>query len=739
MSNSDITACKIRPSARLLHTIGRDLVKDHFAALVELVKNSYDADSPDAIIHLKYDETASLLNITISDHGHGMDRDTVVNKWLVPATSDKLSRRTSPNGRPLQGRKGIGRFAAAVLGDRVSLETKVDRQPRIGLSLNFAEFTGDKYLEDIDISLTETKTEEPQGTLISISQDEVDLERLNQLWGENNRHKLLIELRKLLAPVEILKQANSLGYNQKRDPFDIYIRYEGFPSIEDEIAPVKPFNLIDLYDYRIWGSIDENGKAILKFSNQNLPSLPPEEITKRFFIDKPSEQAAPGNIKIDFRVFDRDPDSIEELINRGLQDPLTGEPVGRRKAREILDEYYGVSMYRGQFRIRPYGDQDVDWLELDKKRVQKPSIRVGHNQIIGFVSIEAEEKSNLEEKSARDGLVENRYYAGLKLFLSAALNEIETRRLSYREKSYRGRKVSNIYDAVDDLFDMEPIKTRIDDKIKSLTLDQKDKDSLVDLFSNELQAESIRKTQELNKIKEIIALYQGQATLGKVTHVMLHEGRKHIKVLNEYPPRIVKWIDKLLTEYDQDLRDKLENRATAVSNNAKSLAYLFKKIEPLAVSRRPQPKELNLRKEILSCSDIFESEITSQKIKLTIDIPSDFTFFTTSFDINTIFANLLENSLYWLGVSDQASKEISISYASSQQGDEVWFEDNGPGFQGSNLENMFEPGFSMKPNGTGLGLALAGEAVQRMGGTIQAIDSDKGASFLIIFKGNKNG
>jgi anti-sigma regulatory factor (Ser/Thr protein kinase) len=83
---------KIRPAPRLLRTIGQDLIKDTYAAIVELVKNAYDADSPEAIVRFIYSEEKKRLLIRLEDHGHGMSFDTVVNKWLVPATDDKLIR-----------------------------------------------------------------------------------------------------------------------------------------------------------------------------------------------------------------------------------------------------------------------------------------------------------------------------------------------------------------------------------------------------------------------------------------------------------------------------------------------------------------------------------------------------------------------------------------------------------------------------------------------------------------------
>ena len=106
----------IRPAGRHILTIGRDLIQDPYAAVIELVKNAYDADSPDVTISFEPSEDGGH-RIAVSDHGHGMSRDTVINKWMVPSTSDKEDRGgRSPSGRTMQGRKGIGRYAASVLG-----------------------------------------------------------------------------------------------------------------------------------------------------------------------------------------------------------------------------------------------------------------------------------------------------------------------------------------------------------------------------------------------------------------------------------------------------------------------------------------------------------------------------------------------------------------------------------------------------------------------------------------------
>ena len=137
---TQIEKYSIRPAGRHLLTIGSDLIQDQYAAIVELVKNAYDADSHDVTITIKVSRTRDIFTIVIADHGHGMSRDTVIDKWLVPSTDDKLKRRTSPNGRTMQGRKGIGRYAASILVDDLLLETVTPNREKTEAYVNWNEF-----------------------------------------------------------------------------------------------------------------------------------------------------------------------------------------------------------------------------------------------------------------------------------------------------------------------------------------------------------------------------------------------------------------------------------------------------------------------------------------------------------------------------------------------------------------------------------------------------------------------
>lgn len=739
VSNMTSSVQKIRPAARLLRTIGQDLIKDTYAAIVELVKNAYDADSPEAIVKFTYNKEKSRLIIRLEDHGNGMNFDTVVNKWLVPATDDKLKRKRSENGRVLQGRKGIGRFAAAVLGERILLETTQDGKTT-SLILDMEALKSIQYLDQLELDVSVEDTGKENGTIIEIEKDNVASTDVQEIWTSRQLRKLLVELRSLISPEDIYKAASIQGYEINYDAFDIKLIFQEFPIDEYANREIKilPFPVLDLYDYRISGTVDEKGKAILRFENQNIPSLPPEEFHLKISFDGEGSMDYPGEIYVDLRVYDRDPDSIGNIIKRGLKDPDTGEYVGKQEARRILNEFYGVGIYREQFRIRPYGDPSFDWLALDKKRVQKPAYKIGHDQVIGFVYVHSEEKSGLTEKSARDGLMENQYYSGLVHVISLFVNELEGRRVRYREKAQKGGRNRPIDEEINQLFDFDTVTRKITRELDDLGMPRRDRETVGKVISEALDSEKQKKSNVAKRIKETIAIYQGQATLGKITHVLLHEGRKHIKYISETVPRIIKWAKDLSGASKSELMEKLEDRSGKVISHTKGLSHLFKKIEPLARTRRLPARKYDLHSILDNSFGIFSSEL--EDLSIAHEIHTDVTdvmVMANEMDLITIFSNLIENSVYWLRHKSGEQKMILARIYSDNQDLVVEYSDSGPGFQGDNLDLMFEPGYSMKPDGTGLGLALAGEAIARIGGNIEAKHSDTGAIFTIIFKGNK--
>ncbi len=134
---------RFRPRARLMDTLGRELISSERVALVELVKNSYDADATCVVVTISGDIDASGAIvaesgcISVLDDGHGMDEDRMLEAWLEPATVFRRQRRSRSGGRRVLGEKGVGRFAAAKLGDRLELASKAADGDEVHLELRW--------------------------------------------------------------------------------------------------------------------------------------------------------------------------------------------------------------------------------------------------------------------------------------------------------------------------------------------------------------------------------------------------------------------------------------------------------------------------------------------------------------------------------------------------------------------------------------------------------------------------
>ena len=136
----------IRPAGRHVLTIGKELIQDLHTALIELVKNAYDADATKVSLEFSLIESDNIQVLKISDNGHGMTTDVVLNNWLVPSTDDKLKRKMSPSGkRIMQGRKGIGRYAASILGEDLLLETIDKKGLKTKVYLEWNDFEKAEY------------------------------------------------------------------------------------------------------------------------------------------------------------------------------------------------------------------------------------------------------------------------------------------------------------------------------------------------------------------------------------------------------------------------------------------------------------------------------------------------------------------------------------------------------------------------------------------------------------------
>ena len=722
---------KFRPKARIIHTLGSEIIKDSFAAIIELVKNSYDADAEYVIIKFADLDVKKKASITIADDGHGMTFETVTNVWMIPGTEDKVDRKQSPKGRTFLGAKGIGRLAAGRIGSLLTLETTDKKRNTAILIVNWKDLYGDQFLDEVEFAIDlQNKKKEP-GT-------EIIIESIADEWFyENTIQALVKELRKLLSPVAT-----------KKEKFGIFIDLEncGLPNFQKYHGEIEPFPVLEYFDYRLWGKVKEDGSISLKFQNGILRNLPTENIndeinTKEIeVVLKDDDKLSFGELNIDFRVFDRDPESVEELIKRSKLKDEDGKFLGKREAKKLLDELSGVSLFREGFRLRPYGDTGYDWLELDKYRVQNPALRIGSDQITGYIQVGSEKVSGLVEKSSRDGLFENQNYFDLVKIIRKCLSYLEEKRFDFRKKTGRGRTARDIEGILNEFLNLDKLQNTITKKLKDEDTDKKIISDINQIINKEFGI----KTKEFEKIQDTLALYEGQVTLGKILGVIMHEGRKPVKYIDEQAPRISRWYSHLLKQRILEpeniifSKEEILERLDGLKNEAGLLIALFNKVDPLAVRKRRLTSNILINELIQRTKILFEIELNKYDIDVRANIKGNFFARGTESDIYVILTNLFDNSIYWLSISKKKEKKIEINVFYEDENIIIDFVDNGPGIKEEFIESLFEPGFSTKPRGTGLGLSISGEAASRNGGTIKLMSYKNGAYFrLSLLKGKE--
>ena len=139
-TGSEELSLPFRPRARLLQLLGDELIGSPRLAVFELVKNAYDADA-DTVRVILENIDAPEASIIVEDDGEGMTLDTIRNIWLVPGHDHRARQRAemrrTRKGRLPLGEKGLGRFAAHKLGNRIEVVTRADAQPECVVSIDW--------------------------------------------------------------------------------------------------------------------------------------------------------------------------------------------------------------------------------------------------------------------------------------------------------------------------------------------------------------------------------------------------------------------------------------------------------------------------------------------------------------------------------------------------------------------------------------------------------------------------
>lgn len=724
----------LRPRARIVRTIGDQLISGPEAALIELVKNAYDADSPDVVIKLMpRSQYLPVGAISLSDRGHGMSREDIESRWLEPATDEKALRRTSPKGRRMLGAKGIGRFAASRLGSTTTLRSIIASNRRILeevlVQIDWDAFSGERYLDEVEIPIIGPKKSKAPESGVHLW-----ITDLRDEWTQKRVENLVRELRRLITESDEDGQFSLYldlsEFTNERTGFD---GQSVFKSLNADILAstsdaqngtsntwqVLPFRMQEHADYHLQGKFDLHGNFSGSF---RIDRGDGEESMLR--VEAPPltlEETHCGELDLRIAVYDREADSIESLFRRM---GLDFDRIGIRAARQILTANAGIGIFRNGFRIRPYGEPANDWLGLETRRVQDPSLKFGISQVSGAVQITDEEHSTLIERSSREGLEHNGSFTRLGNLILGVLVHAEQKRQAFREKAGLSRKKRADIQEAKVAASLRAVKRAAE------ALPQKYKSRIEKAIERDIATI----TNTLEEIDEYQKLLQSRASLGLVVAQVIHEGRRILNPMAAAAKILMDNHDRLLDETPRGevLRRQLPAHVQRLHSGTRDMSRLFKRLDPVSGRRRGRPGLFDISAAIQSALSLFGEIIATAQIDVRCEFNESGDAYGYAEDFQAATLNILENAIHWVQINPPNDRHINIRAKRKKRTFEVTIENNGPPIDPDYFSRLFEPGFSLKTDGTGLGLSIAREACRASKGDLQYSEGSHTA-FIITF------
>lgn len=479
----------------VIRQLGEELVPDEMTALMELIKNAYDADASYVKIDICTDGiyTGERLTYTshkgyiiVEDSGVGMDERAIEKSWLTISYSDKrasadgVKKKTAKERTPL-GDKGLGRLSTQRLADYCEIFTVPEKEKnRYHVAFDWRQFDKVERLSQVPVKVERSSAEDKKGTKIVLTNLlSTDVWKGDRLDTFKNKIVQIItpfsEVRKFAVYVTVNGQKvdvmrrldNILSLCQSSYEFDFDGEYLNVSGI------IKPYKLGSgnntkvLDNYRAFVEKDAGEKFseyFFKSKGEDKSFFRPNgkgliAFSKRFSLQNDMAGLALLNGRI------CNPGAFSgKLYDFALTDNFGAVTDVFNSASEYkgyVKTQTGVKIYRDGFAVQPYGFGQNDWLGLGKGQTSGSSFYgLRPENTVGYFSISEGINIHLKDKTDRQGFVENEYQYNFELIAVTYIRKvcdsfIEAVRRSYnafvRENTQKNTGVKTIQQAYSEI------------------------------------------------------------------------------------------------------------------------------------------------------------------------------------------------------------------------------------------------------------------------------------------------
>jgi len=676
-----------RFSTDILRRLGEELNPGAEQGLIELAKNAYDADAGHCTIEFEGIDRKGG-SICIADDGDGMSMESIADGWLMLGRSVKVkSRKRTRLKRIPVGSKGLGRLAALRLATIVDLTTRPRGKPgrAYELQIDWGKFAEVKAVEEVGLEIRSRKRTKDEKT------------------GTDIR---LIGLHSPIKRTQVRNLARSLIL--LADPFSD--DPEGFqpelvvPEFEDLERLVRNRYFSDA-DYHLEASVDLSGRAsatVVDWKGDLLFHGKHEDINS-----KPKKKI--------YECSDTKFDLWEFNLHRTTFDARTTTVSA---VREWLKAFGGVHVYQNNVRVAPYGDPGNDWLDMNLRRVRSPEERPSTNNSIGRIGL-YDPHLLYVQKTDRSGFIENDNFLELRRFAHDCLDWMARQRIRVAEERRR--------------------RTRLEAERKSTTSRVRVQEAIgkaAPASRKQLTAafEAYHKSRdrEVDRLRKEVQLYRTLSTVGITAAVFAHESEGGAtKVITQSLNAISR---RGKSKFREGYGKYLEKPVMEIRNAVNSLSVLSQATLSLIDHDKRRLGRVEVHQVILQVLETFRPFLDGRSVVVETRFCSGSPYLRASIAaLEAIFTNLLTNSVAAFEAAGTKNRTIDISSDLLDESVEISVEDNGPGIEGISGSDIWLPGQSTRPNGTGLGLVIVRDTVIDLGGTVDAIEhgSKGGAEFRV--------
>lgn len=713
---------------RLLQELGERLVASPEVAIVELVKNAYDADA--SYCHVSLD--GDLL--TVRDDGHGMCLDDFKSKWMRIAAGDKEERQYSPlYKRKFTGAKGIGRFAVRFLGKHLELRSTAFDESRQAVTRLEALFDWERFDRGKDLSKVKVpyklfieRDRKEKSTTLIISMLKKDLQ---DAFNEEVRTEVL----RIVNPISGLDRGHFSIKNQhkKEDPgFQVIL-----PSRDADKAEEKNIaaDVLNNYWARLSISLTPSQSSQEKnlIYKLNFSEEEPRIIHKQHF-----KTTIKKGLFTDIRFFPR---------RAGI---FSGKGVSGHAAWQWIRENSGVAIVDHGFRIKPYGYEEDDWLqigkdhqtnrrdwrspimlknfpipdEIRKKESLNPMLFLPANhQLVGAVFVEsghtrhAETTADLIPSADREGYLDNQAFHELRDIVRAGIEM-----LALNDKENEERKEEAIAKQA-----FASARKDIQEALKviraSTTLTKEDKSRLITEYSH--LAASVEEAEAYSR--QARQSLETMGLLGVVAGFMTHENKRMLFNLKQLLQSL-RAVSSKYTELKKHLAP-LETSYTELQNQI-DYSSMF-----IGAVQSNMKLSFNTRAQVQHVIDKFGHHAKSRGIAIQNEIPDDVRAPEVPIALYSgILLNLYTNALKAVIADSSPNKQHKICFKAWNEPKKHILEvlDDGIGIPPSISKRIWDPLFTTTSSlnnpfgsGMGLGLSLIKKLLSDLGGSISLVNA----------------